>query len=438
MNAYMGESSLFPAAVILLSLCLGIRPGKAIRSGMMIGVGFVGIGLIVDMINSQIGMAATAMSARFGLHLNIIDLGWQGAASMAWASSLAAVAIPVAVLVNLILLGCKLTRTVNIDIWNIWHMIFTGMLAYIVTGNPLIGIGGIAIHAALACKLGDLWAPFIDHYFGLTGLTGPHGTSAYMAPIACLIDLLIDRIPVVNRIDFSMDKLQEKAGVFAEPMMIGALMGIGIGLLAGFGLDQAIPLGIEMAAVMILMPKIVKCIMEGLMPLSERIKELLTKHFGNGEFYIGLDPSVLLGDSQVVAAGLMFVPLTLVIAFLVPGNQILPFGDLATISFFITVSVAIHKGNLFRTMISGSVIMYMTLWITNQMIPWTTALGRMTGTITADQMTAAMDQGGSPITYVVIQLLTGEQMGGLVVISGIYFLGLAAAVYCSRREKMKD
>lgn len=149
-----------------------------------------------------------------------------------------------------------------------------------------------------------------------------------------------------------------------------------IGLLAGDRPDEAFMLGIQMSAVMVLMPQIVKCIMEGLLPLSERAKKILSKRFGNGEFYIGLDPAVLLGDSQVVTAGLLFIPITLLISMILPGNQVLPFGDLATISFFIAIAVAVHKGNLFRTLISGSLIMTMTLWITNQTIPWVTALAK--------------------------------------------------------------
>ena len=62
--------------------------------------------------------------------------------------------------------------------------------------------------------------------------------------------------------------------------------------------------------------------MDGLLPLTERAKVLLTKHFGNSEFFIGMDPAVLLGDPQVVTVGLLFIPLTLLIAVLVPGNRV--------------------------------------------------------------------------------------------------------------------
>ncbi|MFR6192550.1 MAG: PTS transporter subunit IIC [Anaerostipes hadrus] len=110
-------------------------------------------------------------------------------------------------------------------------------------------------------------------------------------------------------------------------------------------ISLAFQLGIKMSAVMVLMPKITKCIMDGLMPLSERMKEILTKksQSGEAEFYIGLDPAIILGDSEVVTVGLIFIPLTILIAIIVPGNTILPFGDLATIGFFIGIAVAVHR-----------------------------------------------------------------------------------------------
>lgn len=434
--ANMGMPALIPAAIVVLSLLLGIRFGKAVKSGLMIGAGFVGINLIVDMMNSRLGPAAKAMSERFGLHLSVIDIGWQGAAPMAWSTGIALMAIPVAVLVNVLMIGCRMTRTVNIDIWNIWHMIFTGAIAYTMTGQLWIGFLGVAVHAAVTYKLGDLWAPVIAEYFGLEGVTAPHGTSAYMAPVACVVDAVIEKIPGIRKIDFSADALQEKAGIFAEPIVMGAVLGIVTGLLAGYGVEEALPLGIEMSAVMVLMPRIVKCIMEGLFPISERIKEILSKRFGGKQIYLGLDPSVLMGDSQVVAAGLIFIPVTLLIAVLVPGNRVLPFGDLATISFFIAISVAVHRGNLFRTLISGSIMMYITLWISNETIPWLTALAENTGTIKGENLIAAMDQGGSPITYIYTELFMRDQMTALVII-GVGYLActIFAFRYCKRRAE---
>lgn len=414
----MGTSVLLPITVILISIGLGISIGKALRSGLMIGASFVGIDLMIEMMNQELGPAAQAMSERFGLKLSVIDIGWQGISPMIWASGIAVAAVPIAILINVVMLLWKKTKTVNLDLWNIWHMAFTGEIVRIATGNFWCGIAGVVFHAIIVYRLGDLWAPYIQDYFELEGLTVPNGSTAYMAPYSYTIDWILDRIPGINRISLSMERLQEKVGVLAEPVVIGWAMGSMIGLLAGYPLHEAVPLGIEMAAVMVLMPKIVKGIMEGLLPVSEKARELLSQRFGSGEFYIGLDPSVLLGDSQVITAGLLFIPITLLIALIIPGNRVLPFGDLATISFFIALSVAIHKGNLFRTLISGSVIMYLTIWIANQTTPWLTELA---GTQGGYREITALDQGGCPITYMAAEIFTGQNVSGLLWI-GIGYL----------------
>lgn len=429
----MGASVMIPIVIAILSIIVGVKPSKAIRSGLMIGVGFVGLGLIVDMMNAQLGPAAQAMSENFGLSLKVVDIGWPGMSPITWASGIATVAIPIAIAVNIVMLVFKLTKVVNVDIWNVWHMTFTGAIVFAVTGNFALGCLGVVVHAVIAYKLGDLWAPLMEDYFELDGLTIPHGTSAYMAPFACVIDWIIDKIPGVRDIDFSVDSLQEKVGILAEPVVIGFVLGTIIGFLAGYDAQAALPLGVRMSAVMVLMPKIVKCIMDGLLPLSDRAKEIMNTRFSGQEFYIGLDPAVLLGDADVVTAGLIFIPLTILIAIIVPGNQILPFGDLATIGFFIAIAVAVHKGNLFRTLISGSVIMYVSIWIANQAIPWTTALAHTTGTSTAAQV-AALDQGGSPITYIYTQLCTMQNVSGLIIIGAIYIVCMVFAVITSKKR----
>lgn len=431
----MGASVMLPIVIAIISIAVGVKIGTAVRSGLMLGVGFVGLGLIVNMMNDQLGPAASAMSKRFGLSLSVVDIGWPGASGITMSSNIAMIAIPIAVLVNIVMLLLRLTKTVNIDIWNIWHMTFTGAICYAVTGNYALGILGVVVHAAIAYKLGDLWAPLLSDYFELDGLTVPHGTSAYMAPYACFIDWLIDKIPGLNKIDVTADTLQEKVGVLAEPVVIGGILGAVIGLLAGYPLNEALPLGVNMSAVMVLMPKIVKCIMDGLMPLTEKAKEIMNKRFEGSQFFIGLDPAILLGDSQVVTAGLLFIPLTLLIAVIVPGNRVLPFGDLATIGFFIAIAVAVHKGNLFRTLISGSLIMYVTIWITNQTIPWVTKLANTTGYISENGANvAAMDQGGSPITYVFTQIFTRENIPGMLIILATYIFCTVFAVMTSRKR----
>jgi PTS system galactitol-specific IIC component len=435
----LGASVMLPIIIFIIGLILKRGVGKSLQAGLTIGVGFVGISLVISLLTNNLGAAAERMAVNFHLNLSVVDVGWPGASPMVWASSLGLLSIPIAIGVNILMLVTRATRVVNVDIWNVWHMAFTGVIVQLATGNYWFGIAGVAVHAAIAYKLGDMFAPVTDEFFGLEGVAIPHGTSAYMGVFAKPIDDLIEKIPKVRNITITTTKLEEKLGVMGTPIVIGAILGIVIGALgydaeAGIGdnVGAALILGVQMAAVMSLMPMVVKLIMQGLLPIAEAARTILQKRF-KGDYRIGLDPALLLGNPQVISASLLFVPLTIVIAVIVPGNTVLPFGDLATIGFFIAMAVGIHKGNLFRTLFSGGLIMAITIWIANNMVPLTTKLAETTGNLGAATSIAALDQGGSPITYLLARGVTADVGVGFFVILALY-AGAFAYTYRSYRK----
>lgn len=420
----LGPTVMLPIVIIIFSLLLGMKLGDSFKSGIHIGIGFVGIGLVIGLMLDSIGPAAKAMAEQFQINLHVVDIGWPGSSPMTWASQIALIAIPIAIGVNIVMLLTRMTRVVNVDIWNIWHMTFTGAMVHLATGSYWLGMLGVVVHAAFAYKLGDWFAKDTRDFFGLEGIAIPHGTSAYMGPIAVLVDTIIEKIPVLKRIHFSADDVQKRFGPFGEPVTVGFVMGLIIGALASYDLKNILQLAVKTAAVMLLMPRVIKPIMDGLTPIARHARKRLQERFGGQEFLIGLDPALLLGHTAVVSASLIFIPLTILIAVIVPGNQVLPFGDLATIGFFVAIAVAVHQGNLFRTLISGFIIMSMTLWIATQTIGLHTQLAANAGTLKAGGVVASMDQGGSPLTYLMVQLLTWQNVMGLLVIGAIYGLGV--------------
>ncbi|EOC0418029.1 PTS galactitol transporter subunit IIC [Cronobacter malonaticus] len=420
----LGPTVMLPVVIIIFSKLLGMKAGECFRSGLHIGIGFVGIGLVIGLMLDSIGPAAKAMAEHFEINLHVVDVGWPGSSPMTWASQIALVAIPIAIVVNVAMLLTRMTRVVNVDIWNIWHMTFTGAMLHLATGSYWIGILGVAAHAAFVYKLGDWFAKDTRDYFGLEGMAIPHGTSAYLGPIAVLVDTIIEKIPGLNRIHFSADDVQKRFGPFGEPVTVGFVMGLVIGLLAGYDVKGVLQLAVKTAAVMLLMPRVIKPIMDGLTPIAKQARKRLQAKFGSQEFLIGLDPALLLGHTSVVSASLIFIPLTILIAVVVPGNQVLPFGDLATIGFFVAMAVAVHQGNLFRTLISGVIIMSITLWIATQTIGLHTQLAANAGALKAGGQVASMDQGGSPVTWLLIQLCTWQNVAGFVVIGVIYLTGV--------------
>ncbi|NWO17902.1 MAG: PTS galactitol transporter subunit IIC [Corynebacterium sp.] len=429
----LGPSVMLPLVIFIIGLALRRGFSKSLVSGLTIGVGFVGISLVISLLTDRLGPAAGGMADRFEGGVSVGDIGWPGSSPMAWASTMGLIAIPVAIAVNPILLVTKMTRVVNVDIWNIWHMAFTGIIVQIATGSVIWGIVGVAAHAAIAYKLGDIFGPVTERYFGLEGVAIPHGTSTYMGIFAVPIDDLLNKIPGVRKINLTTEKLEKRMGVIGQPIVVGSLLGLIIGLLAGYEIGPSLQLGVQMGAVILLMPMVVKLIMQGLMPIAESARSLLQKKFKNADYRIGLDPALLLGDQQVVAAGLLFVPLTIIIAVLMPGNEMLPFGDLATIGFFIAIAVGVHRGNIFRTLISGIFIIAMTLWIATQTVQLHTQLAQDTGLLGNASRVGSLDQGGSPITYLLANGLSLQFGIGFIVIA-VLFIGAFTYTYFKYKQ----
>lgn len=420
----LGPTVMLPVIIFIIGILLGQGIGKSLRAGLTVGIGFVGIDLVISLMTENLGDAAKAMAENYNLGLDVVDIGWPGTSPMAWGSDMGIIAIPIAIAVNILMLVTKMTKVVNVDIWNIWHIAFTGAIVQIATGSYIWGIVAIIIHSAVIYKLGDIFIPVTDEYFGLEGIAMPHGTSAYMGVFAAPINDLIDRIPGMNKINLTPDRIEARLGVFGQPTIIGAVLGFIIGLLAQYSIGDALTLAVQMAGVMVLMPMVVKLIMEGLTPISEAARKLLDKHFSGGDFRIGLDCALMLGDPAVVAGSMLFVPLSILIAVVMPGNRILPFGDLATIGFFIAIAVGVHKGNIFRTLFSGTLIMSFTLWISNQMASLQQTLGQNVGLSSPGEQISSLDQAGSPLTYLMAKGFNLDINIGFLVILVVYFLAL--------------
>ena len=138
-------------------------------------------------------------------------------------------------------------------------------------------------------------------------------------------------------------------------MMMGLILGCGIGALAKYPVSQILSLGVNMAAVMILIPKMTSLFMEGLMPISEAAKKFTQERFKGRTFLIGLDAAVVVGNPDVITTSLIVIPLTILLAAILPGNRVLPFADLAVVTFRVALVVALTRGNLFKNIIIGLV-----------------------------------------------------------------------------------
>lgn len=412
----LGPTVMLPLTITIIGIIFGQGFKKAFRSGITIGIGFVGINLVVGLLTTNLGGAAQQMVTRYGLQLSIIDVGWPAAAAISWASPIAAIMIPIAMLVNLVMLATKTTNVVDIDIWNYWHFTAAGASVYVLTnGNWLFAILAGILYEVAVIKIADKTAPMVQEFFGLEGVSLPTGSTAACGLIGIPIVSVVKRIPGIKNLKADPETIQKRFGVFGEPMMMGLILGIVLGILAGYGVDKILQIGISMAGVMFLMPRMVRILMEGLIPVSESVREFLQKkNFGKDRnLTIGLDAAVAVGHPAVIATALVLVPITLFLAVILPGNQVLPFGDLATICFYVAFIVGAAKGNIVHSVISGTIVMALGLLMATNISGFHTQMAQMAQfTMPAGTSTiSSLDMGGNFLNWIVIkifQLFTGS------------------------------
>ncbi|MBN9255802.1 MULTISPECIES: PTS transporter subunit IIC [unclassified Mesorhizobium] len=435
----LGPTVLLPIVIFIIALVLGAKAGRAFRAAVTIGVAFIGINLVLGLMLGSIGDVAKAIVTNTGIHRDIVDVGWPSAAAIAFGSSVGLWVIPIGIAVNIALLLLRWTRTLNVDVWNFWHFAFVGSLATAATNSLAYGLVIAALVAALALLFADWSARAVQQFYGIPGVSVPHLASAQILPIAIVLNWIMDRIPGINRINISTETIEKRFGVFGEPVVLGLIIGLVLGLIAyynagdfGVVLSKVLGTGMTLAAVMLLLPRMVKVLMEGLLPISDAAQEFVRKRTGDRELLVGLDSAILIGHPAAISSSLILVPIAIILSVILPGNRVILFADLAVIPFIVAMTAPLLKGNVFRMVIVGTVTLAVGFYVANALAPLFTSTAVSSGfqlPANAVQITSVVD-GFLWVPYVIIELVKSLAVIGLVILA----LVIGAAFFLYRRN----
>ena len=367
----LGASVMMPILFTIIGLCIGMKFGKSLKSGLYVGVGFVGLGIVTALLTTNFGGPLSDISELYGLQLGVFDMGWPAAAAVAYNTAVGALIIPICLGVNFLLLVTKCTRTVNIDLWNYWHFAFIGAVAYFVMDQSLAW----GYFAAIVCYINtlvmaDLTADrFQGYYEGMEGISIPQPFCQSFTPFALVISKALDMIPGFSKLDIDAEGLKKRFGVLGEPLVLGVIVGALIGLLAQLDVKKVLFLGVTMGAVMELIPRITRLFIDGLMPISEKTQEVVKRKFNGKKVYIGMSPALVIGHPTTLVVSLLLIPVTLGLAVVLPGNQFLPLASLAGMFYVFVMVLPSTKGNVVKTFIIGLIALAVGLWFVTDMAP---------------------------------------------------------------------
>ena len=365
----LGSTVFLPVIIIVIGLIFGVKLSKAFMAGITVGIGSIGLNLVIGLLTDGLGQAVQLMGERFGLALSIMDIGCGPGGPLAFSTSLGLMCILISIGLNLVFVLFGFTRTFNIDIWNFWFPIFLGLVTQAVTNDFAISIAALIVALMLQWLLADLFQERLSRFFNYPGIAITHLMALSGAVVALPINWLFDRIPVLNKLDADAETIQKKFGIFGDTVFIGFIIGAAVGILAGLDFGAIATLGVQTAAVMKIMPKMISMFMEGLMPISEAARKFTNKHLSGRVVNIGMDAALTVGHPTVMATSLLIVPISLLLAVVLPGNKVLPFGDLALYVFAICLMIPVFKGNLIRSILGCTLYMVAMLYLSTWLAP---------------------------------------------------------------------
>ncbi len=404
---------LLPIIIFLLAVIFGVKMKTALQSSLQLGIGFVGMFMTFDYFVGIIKPVVSALIVRSGLEMAVLDLGWPPLAAITWSFNLAPLLLALFLLVNALMLMLKLTKTVNIDIWNYWHIIFLGALVFHVTNSVLITISSSLITFIIVLKLAEWAAPFINEAMDMEGITIPHLSGIIHYPIALVGNSIIDRIPGLNKIEADPITLQNKLGLLGEPTIIGFLLGLILGISAGYEFKEVLSVAVRFSAVILILPKMGGILGQSLIPISEGMKIFMENKLPHmGQTYIGLDVAVLFALPSNIVTALLLIPTSIVLAILLPGVNFIPLGDLTNLLVPVAFITIATKGNIVRSYLIGIPIVISTLYAASWMAPLLTKMATLAeyNVVGTDGLFTSFLDGGNIFRVWVTMLFSGKSI----------------------------
>lgn len=419
-NTYLGKfmdvmipSVLMLIVLTIISLIVGVKFSRALEGGIKLAISITAIGAVMNILTTSFSQALQAFVERTGIELSITDVGWAPLATITWGSPYTLYFLLVMIVVNIVMLLLNKTNTLDVDIFDIWHLAITGLFAMYMGANLLVTTLLVIYIGVLKIINSDLMKPTFNDLLDAPDenpMTTTH-MNYMMNPIVMLFNKIIDKLfPFLDKYDFDAAKLNSKIGFWGSKSAIGVYLGIFIGLLAGMKIMDTLTLAFTAATCLELFSVIGQWFIESVEPLSQGIADFANKKLGGRTLNIGLDWPFIAGRAEMWASANILAPIMLLIAIILPGNKVLPLGGIIAMGLTPALLV-VTRGRILRMIIIGIFMLPVFLWSGTLIAPYATEAAKSVN---------AFPQGLSESA-----LITHSTLEGPIEKFVAYFVGLA-------------
>lgn len=381
----LGAPPMMFIILTLLALLLKVKPTRAIEGGLKLAIALTGIGAIINILTSGFATALQAFVKSTGINLSITDVGWAPLATITWGSAYTLYFLLIMVIVNVIMLIMKRTNTLDVDIFDIWHLSITGLLVMYYSKNLLVATILVIMIGIMKIINSDLMKPTFNdlmHAPKANPMTSTH-MNYMLNPVIMIFDKFFDKfLPFLDKYDFDAAKLNKKIGFWGSKFAIGVYLGLFIGILSRQTVQATFTLAFTAGVCLELFSLIGSWFIAAVEPLSQGITDFTSKYLKGRTFNIGLDWPFIAGRAEIWAAANVLAPIMLLEALVLPGNNILPLGGIIAMGLTPALLV-VTRGKLIRMIVIGTILLPLFLVSGTMIAPFVTQTAKAVGAFPA-------------------------------------------------------
>lgn len=428
-----GAPVFVPVVIFIIALFLKVTPKKAFMSALSAGVGLMGFYLVINAYSPIVTPIVNSMVTNTGVNLPVFDIGWQTTSIVAYSTEIGMIFVGVAILLQTILF---LTRYTNVfqpgDLWNNYSYMVWGSMAYLITGNIWLGFACMIMQLLFTQLCAEMIQKRWSQYYKYPNCTLASLHTVTIAPFAIVMDWILNKFGLQN-IKADPETFQKKLGFIGEPMTLGLFLGLFIGIIGSLhelntltAWGKITTCGIATSAVMSVFPKISAIFAGSFTAITEASKKSIKG--SKGEWYLSVNDATGYGESATLISGIIMMPILLLIAFILPGNQTLPMIDLVALPYLIQPIIAVSNGNVVKSTISGLIWFSITLLVCTWTAPLFTQVVGQVGIHLAVGVTLVTSLVilGQPVAVLIFMpfMLQNYFLIGMLVLFYVVFYGL--------------
>lgn len=372
----LGAAVFVPVILFIIAVAMGVKGKKAFKSALLCAVGLTGFNLVIGSYGGIIAPVVNQMVTNAGVNLPVLDTGWQSTSVIAYSTTVGVVFIGVAIVLQLVLFFTKWTNVfMASDLWNNYSFMVWGSLIFAITGQMWLAMALMIVQLLYILLFSEMAAKRWSTYYQYPNccMTAPHHLESL--PFAVIMNWLLGKIGF-NKIQLDAKTLQKKFGLFGEPMFIGLVVGFLIAIIGYYNtLNTLASWGIifssaiSTAAVMAVFPRVASIFASAFTSLTDAYKSRAAKSGQGRVWYLSINDAAGYGEPNTLVTGIILMPIMLGLAFILPGNQLLPMLDLVALPYMVEVFVAVSNGNIAKSVVTGAIWFSLGMIIASALAP---------------------------------------------------------------------